>query len=79
MQRLRAARGLRMFKLEARPQASKFWSIGSPILALAITVLIGVGIFMLMGKDPIKGLLVFFWEPIKSGEYRDYYQSAESA
>ncbi len=56
-----------MFKLEARPQASKFWSIGSPILALAITVLIGVGIFMLMGKDPIKGLLVFFWEPIKSG------------
>lgn len=67
MQRLRAARGLRMFKLEARPQASKFWSIGSPILALAITVLIGVGIFMLMGKDPIKGLLVFFWEPIKSG------------
>mgnify|MGYP001451770757 CR=1 FL=1 len=56
-----------MFKLEARPQASRFWSIGSPILALAITVLIGIGIFMLMGKDPIKGLLVFFWEPIKSG------------
>ena len=22
---------------------------------------------MLMGKDPVKGLLVFFWEPIKSG------------
>jgi len=56
-----------MLKLEARPQASKFWSIGSPILALAITVLIGIGIFMLMGKDPVKGLLVFFWEPIKSG------------
>ena len=54
-------------KLESRPQASKFWSIGSPLLALVITVSIGTAIFMLMGKDPVKGLLVFFWEPIKSG------------
>ncbi|RZI70558.1 MAG: ABC transporter permease [Variovorax sp.] len=56
-----------MFKLEARPQLSKFWSYGSPILALAITVLIGMALFAALGKDPVKGLLVFFWEPIKSG------------
>ena len=56
-----------MLKLEARPQASKFWGIGSPLLALVFTVIIGVAIFVLMGKDPVKGLLVFFWEPIKSG------------
>jgi general nucleoside transport system permease protein len=56
-----------MLKLEPRPQASKFWSVGSPLLALVITVLIGVAIFLLMDKDPVKGLLVFFWEPIKSG------------
>ena len=31
-----------MFKLEQRPQASKLWTYGSPVLALAITVLIGV-------------------------------------
>ena len=55
-----------MLKLEARPQPSKFWGIGSPLLALVFTVIIGVAIFMLMGKDPVKGLLVFFWEPIKS-------------
>jgi len=55
-----------MFKLEARPQASKFWSYGSPLLALAITVLIGVALFAALGKDPVKGLLVFFWEPVKS-------------
>ena len=30
-----------MLKLEARPQASKFMSIASPLLALAITVVIG--------------------------------------
>ncbi|MDO8443381.1 MAG: ABC transporter permease, partial [Candidatus Azambacteria bacterium] len=55
-----------MFKLEARPQASKFWSYGSPLLALAITVLIGVALFAALGKDPVKGLQVFFWEPVKS-------------
>ena len=31
-----------MLKLEQRPQASRFWTYGSPVLALLITVLIGV-------------------------------------
>ena len=55
-----------MFKLEARPQASRLWAYGSPLLALAITVLIGVALFAALGKDPLRGLQVFFWEPIKS-------------
>ena len=55
-----------MFKLEARPQASRLWSYGSPVLALAITVVIGVALFALLGKDPLKGLLVFFWEPVRT-------------
>ena len=56
-----------MLKLEQRPQASRFWTYGSPILALLITVLVGVCLFALLGKDPVKGLQAFFWEPIKSG------------
>ena len=56
-----------MLKLEPRPQLSRFWSYGSPILALLITVLIGMVLFSALGKDPVKGLAVFFWEPIKSG------------
>ena len=55
-----------MLKLEPRPQASRWWSYGSPLLALAITVLIGVALFVALGKDPVRGLQVFFWEPIKS-------------
>lgn len=55
-----------MFKLEARPQASSFWSIASPLLALAITVLLGVALFMALGKDPVRGLQVFFWEPLRT-------------
>ena len=55
-----------MLKLEPRPQASGFWGFGSPILALLITVVIGVLLFIALGKDPVKGLLVFFWEPVKT-------------
>ncbi|MBX9818134.1 MAG: ABC transporter permease, partial [Burkholderiaceae bacterium] len=54
-------------KLEARPQPSQAWSYGSPLLALVVTVIIGVILFAALGKDPVRGLLVFFWEPIKSG------------
>jgi simple sugar transport system permease protein len=54
-------------KLEARPQPSSAWSYGSPLLALLCTVVIGVILFALLGKDPLRGLQVFFWEPIKSG------------
>ena len=55
-----------MIRLEPRPQASAFWSYGSPVLALLITVLIGLALFTLLGKDPLKALLVFFWEPVKT-------------
>ena len=55
-----------MLKLEARPQPSKLMALASPLLALAITVLIGIGLFLLLGKDPLRGLQVFFVEPVKS-------------
>jgi simple sugar transport system permease protein len=54
-------------KLEVRPQPSQFWSYGSPVLALLFTVLIGIVLFAALGKDPVRGLQVFFWEPIKTG------------
>ncbi|MDP3133320.1 MAG: ABC transporter permease, partial [Burkholderiaceae bacterium] len=56
-----------MLKLEPRPQPSALWSYASPLLALGITVLLGVALFVALGKDPVRGLQVFFWEPIKSG------------
>jgi len=55
-----------MLKLEARPEQSRLMSIGSPILALAITVVVGTLLFMLLGKDPVRGLYIFFVEPLKS-------------
>ena len=55
-----------MLKLEARPHASTFWGYASPVLALLLTVLVGVALFLALGKDPVRGLQMFFWEPVKS-------------
>jgi ABC-type uncharacterized transport system permease subunit len=56
-----------MLELEPRPQASRLWTFASPLLALLLTVLLGVMLFVALGKDPVRGLQMFFWEPIKSG------------
>ena len=55
-----------MFKLEPRPAPSKLLSVASPLLALAITVLVGVALFVALGKDPLAGLQMFFVEPLRS-------------
>ncbi|WP_326539875.1 ABC transporter permease [Pseudorhodoferax sp.] len=55
-----------MLRLEPRPQPSRALSLLSPLLALGLTVLIGVALFVLLGKDPLRGLQMFFVEPVKS-------------
>ena len=55
-----------MLRLEPRPAPSRAWIWASPLLALVVTVLIGTLLFVALGKDPVRGLQVFFWEPIKS-------------
>jgi len=56
-----------MFRLEARPLPSRAFVVGAPLIALAVTITVGVLLFMLLGKDPVMGLRMFFWEPIKNG------------
>jgi len=55
-----------MLKFEPRPEPSRLMSIASPLLALAITVVLGTCLFMILGKDPLKCLAVFFVEPVRS-------------
>ena len=55
-----------MLQLEARQIPSRAMTFGSPVLALSLTILMGIALFLLVGKDPLKGLLVFFYEPIKN-------------
>jgi simple sugar transport system permease protein len=55
-----------MLKLEARPEASRLMTWLSPLLAIVLTLIIGSIIFIALGKDPLRGLAIFFIEPVKS-------------
>ncbi len=55
-----------MLKLEARAQPSQLWSLAAPLLAVALTVVIGMLLFLALGKDPLRGLQAFFWDPFRS-------------
>ncbi len=54
-----------MLRLERRAQPSTLMAWLSPVLAVLLTALCGVVLFMAVGKDPIASLRVFFLEPIK--------------
>ncbi|HEY3593718.1 MAG TPA: ABC transporter permease [Polyangiaceae bacterium] len=56
-----------MLRLEARPEPSKTMSLVSPLIALGLTLVVGVLLFIILGKDPARGLSMFFIEPLKSG------------
>ena len=56
-----------MLRLERRPEPSRPMALLSPLIALAVTVVIGIGLFWVLGKDPVRGLQVFFVEPVRNG------------
>ena len=56
-----------MLRLETRPAPSRAFVLTSPLIALAATVIVGVLLFVLLGKDPVLGLRMCFVEPVRSG------------
>ncbi len=55
-----------MLRLEPRGEASRVMVWLSPLIALGVTVAFGAEIFAAMGKSPMAGLAMFFWEPLRS-------------
>ena len=53
-----------MLKLEKRPQPSKFWTYAAPLLAVVITIVLGMGLFAFLGNDPILSIKTIFWDPV---------------
>ena len=53
-----------MLKLEARAQPARAMVLASPLLALLLTALMAALLFAALGKDPVQGLGVFFFEPL---------------
>jgi simple sugar transport system permease protein len=52
--------------LVPRAAPSRLLSWASPLIALALTVLSGMLLFGLLGKDPLSSVQVFFIEPLRS-------------
>ena len=55
-----------MLRLERRPVPSQAMVWASPLIALLLTVALGATLFAVLGKDPVKGLAVFFVEPLRN-------------
>lgn len=56
-----------MIKLVPRPQPSVHMTWLSPLLAIALMLLVGMIVFTLLGQNPLKAFHAFFIEPINDG------------
>ena len=54
-------------RLERRLEPSRWMTWVSPLLALALTTALAGLLFALLGKEPIRGLSMFFIEPLANG------------
>jgi simple sugar transport system permease protein len=55
-----------LLKLEPRADPSRAMAYLSPLIALVATVVIGIVLFVALGRDATKCLEMFFFEPIKN-------------
>lgn len=55
-----------MLSLQPRAAPSQRMMYLSPVLAVLLTVVCGTILFSILGANPLAGLGVFFWEPIKN-------------
>ena len=62
-----------MLRLEKRPQPSKNWSYGAPLLAVVLTIILGMGLFAILGKDPVIAIKTIFWDPV-FGQFAHFYR-----
>ena len=53
-----------MIRLESRSAPSRVMTYASPLLALALTAVLAAWLFVALDKDPVRGLSMFFIEPL---------------
>lgn len=60
-----------MLRLEKRPNPSRFWQFGTPVVAVMLTMFVGGLLFALLGKNPVAVIRTIFWDPL-FGEFAWY-------
>ena len=53
-----------MIRLVPRTQASTFWQVATPIMAVLATMVAGGLLFAIMGYDPVAAIRTIFWDPL---------------
>ena len=53
-----------MFRLEPRKETSKAMLYATPLLAVALTMLASVAMFLMLGQDPVKAITIIFVQPL---------------
>ncbi|WP_371037549.1 ABC transporter permease [Rhodosalinus sp. FB01] len=61
-----------MIALEKRPQPSRGWTAGAPVIAVALTMLAGGALFAALGADPLEAIRVIFWDPLFHPQFATY-------
>lgn len=53
-------------ELVKRPERSRAMMLGSPLIAVGLTVLVAAAVFAVQGHNPLQGIYLFFLEPVTS-------------
>ena len=61
-----------MIRLERRPEPSRAWTLGTPLLAVLLTMVAGGVMFAVLGKDPLDAIRTIFWDPLFHPDFAGY-------
>ncbi|EEW24842.1 ABC transporter permease [Rhodobacter ferrooxidans] len=61
-----------MVRLEKRPSPSRFWTMATPVVAVALTMIAGGIMFALLGKNPVEAIRTIFWDPLFNEQFASY-------
>jgi simple sugar transport system permease protein len=61
-----------MIRLEKRPQPSRLWTALTPVVAVALTMILGGVLFAFLGADPIEAIRTIFWDPIFNPQFASF-------
>ncbi len=54
-----------MIRLEPRKEISKVLLYGTPVMAVVVTIVVGMVMFAALGKNPVNAIFIIFVEPLK--------------
>ena len=61
-----------MIRLERRPEPSRLWTAITPLIAVALTMVVGGILFAFLGADPVGAIRTIFWDPLFNPQFAGF-------